>query len=226
MNTPNKITTARIGLALVRIIFFSLSFIPTSSSFAPEIVLAGFHCGFSWIDLVCFVLFIVAASTDAIDGKRARKNGLVTDLGKFLDPFADKFLVDSAFILLSCRKDFADHYQVLPLLAVLLVARDLARDGLRRTAAGKGKILAANRYGKVKTAVEMGLIPVLLLNGFPFSLLNFTSGFESWKNNRFSYTYIITNILTLVCLFFSLFSFVIYVRQNKEVLTEKDGKKE
>ena len=101
MNTPNKITTARIVLGFIRILVFSLSFIPGSSSWAPNRVIAGFHIGFSWIDLVCFVLFILAASTDARDGKIARKRGLVTDLGKFLDPFADKFLVDSAFILLA-----------------------------------------------------------------------------------------------------------------------------
>ena len=225
MNTPNKITTARIVLGFIRILVFSLSFIPGSSSWAPNRVIAGFHIGFSWIDLVCFVLFILAASTDARDGKIARKRGLVTDLGKFLDPFADKFLVDSAFILLACRTDFAGHYQVLPLLVVLFVARDLARDGLRRTAAGKGKILAANIYGKVKTAIERGLIPVLVLNGFPFSLLNFNKGLDYWRNYRFEYTYIITNVLTAIALFFSLFSFVIYVSRNKEVLSEKSSSK-
>lgn len=224
MNTPNKITTARICLGFIRILFFSLSFLPGASPFAPHRVIAGFNIGFSWIDFVCFVLFIVAASTDAIDGKRARKRGLVTDLGKFLDPFADKFLVDSAFILLSCRQDWSGHYQVLPLLTALIVARDLARDGLRRAAAGKGKILAANRYGKVKTAVERGLIPVLFLNGFPFSLLNFTNGLDNWMTTRFEYTYIFTNVLTLIALFFSIFSFVIYVIRNKEVLTEKNSK--
>ena len=82
MNTPNKITTARIVLGFIRILVFSLSFIPGSSSWAPNRVIAGFHIGFSWIDLVCFVLFILAASTDARDGKIARKRGLVTEIGR------------------------------------------------------------------------------------------------------------------------------------------------
>lgn len=95
-------------------------------------------------------------------------------------------------------------------------------DGLRSIAAANGKVLAANMYGKVKTAIQMGLIPVLFLNGFPFSLMNFTSDIDLWLSTRFEYTYVITNVLVLIALFFSLLSMVIYFVQNRNVL--KDNK--
>lgn len=218
MNTPNKITSIRLALAFVVIIVFSLSFIPASATFAPEIVIGQLHMGFNWIDIVCCILFIIASITDAIDGHIARSRNLVTDFGKFLDPFADKFLVDSSLLLLCVRLDWSGHYQVMPFLIALFIGRDLAMDGLRMVAAGKGTILAANIWGKVKTAVQMGLIPVLFLNGFPFSLIPNELNLNSWLTTRFQYTYILTNIFVLITLFFSLLSLGIYLYKNKAVL--------
>lgn len=218
MNTPNKITSIRLALAFVVIIVFSLSFIPASATFAPEIIIGQLHMGFNWIDIVCCVLFIIASITDAIDGHIARSRNLVTDFGKFLDPFADKFLVDSSLLLLCVRLDWSGHYQVMPFLIALFIGRDLAMDGLRMVAAGKGTILAANIWGKVKTAVQMGLIPVLFLNGFPFSLIPNELNLNSWLTTRFQYTYILTNILVLITLFFSLLSLGIYLYKNRAVL--------
>lgn len=218
MNTPNKITSIRLALAFVVIIVFSLSFIPASATFAPEIVIGQLHMGFNWIDIVCCILFIIASITDAIDGHIARSRNLVTDFGKFLDPFADKFLVDSSLLLLCVRLDWSGHYQVMPFLIALFIGRDLAMDGLRMVAAGKGTILAANIWGKVKTAVQMGLIPVLFLNGFPFSLIPNELNLNSWLTTRFQYTYILTNIFVLITLFFSLLSLGIYLYKNRTVL--------
>lgn len=218
MNTPNKITSIRLALAFVVIIVFSLSFIPASATFAPEIVIGQLHMGFNWIDIVCCILFIIASITDAIDGHIARSRNLVTDFGKFLDPFADKFLVDSSLLLLCARLDWSGHYQVMPFLIALFIGRDLAMDGLRMVAAGKGTILAANIWGKVKTAVQMGLIPVLFLNGFPFSLIPNELNLNSWLTTRFQYTYILTNIFVLITLFFSLLSLGIYLYKNRAVL--------
>lgn len=218
MNTPNKITSIRLALAFVVIIVFSLSFIPASATFAPEIVIGQLHMGFNWIDIVCCILFIIASITDAIDGHTARSRNLVTDFGKFLDPFADKFLVDSSLLLLCVRLDWSGHYQVMPFLIALFIGRDLAMDGLRMVAAGKGTILAANIWGKVKTAVQMGLIPVLFLNGFPFSLIPNELNLNSWLTTRFQYTYILTNIFVLITLFFSLLSLGIYLYKNRAVL--------
>lgn len=222
MNLPNKITTIRLILSMIIIVIFSLTFIPgATTTFAKEITITSFHTGFNWIDLVCCILFIIASSTDAVDGHIARSRGLVTNLGKFLDPLADKFLVDSALILLCCRKDFSSHFQVFPLFVVLFVGRDLAMDGLRFIAANQGKVLAANIYGKIKTAIQMGLIPVLFLNGFPFSLLNVTNGIDSWLSTRWEYTYIVMNVFVFISLFMSLLSLIIYLVKNKNVLKEE-----
>lgn len=222
MNTPNKITTVRLLMAVLMIAFYSLSFIPNATTtWAQDISIFSFNLGFNWIDLVCFVLFIVGAITDAIDGHIARSRNLITDLGKFIDPLADKFLVDSAFVLLCSRCDWAGHYQVLPIFTILFIGRDLAMDGLRIIANGKGKVLAANIWGKVKTAIQMGLIPVLFLKGFPFSLIPNSLDKQLYLTTRFSYTYIITNVLVFISLFFSLLSLVIYFVRNKDVLKEE-----
>ena len=223
MNTPNKITVLRLIFAILMIAVFSLSFLPQASSFAPEIVIASFHIGFNWIDVVCFTLFILGSITDAIDGHIARSKNLITNLGKFMDPLADKFLVDGAFILLCTRMDWSMHHQVLTLLLVLFVGRDLAVDGLRFMAASKGKVMAAQIWGKVKTAAQMGLIPVLFLNGFPFSLLNFTNGLDSWMNTRWEYTYIVTNILVFLVLAVSIYSAILYFKDNKSLLKEEEN---
>lgn len=221
MNTPNKISLSRLVIAFIIIILFSLSFLPTANNFAPDFVIAGFHIGFNWIDLVCFVLFIAGSITDAIDGHMARSRNLVTDFGKFLDPVADKFLVDSALILLCARTDFANHYQIFPIIVVLFIGRDLAMDGLRMVASSKGVVLAANKWGKIKTALEMTFIPMLFLNGFPFSIIpNYGFTLETYMTTRFEYTYLFTNLLALIALFFSLLSFGIYIYQNKKVILE------
>ena len=222
MNTPNKITCVRLAMAVILLAIYSLSFIPSSATWAPNFVIAGFNLGFTWIDLVCFVLFIIGSVTDAVDGHIARSRNLITDLGKFLDPLADKFLVDSALILLATKTDWSKHYQVLPIFVILFIGRDLAMDGLRMIASTKGKVLAANKWGKVKTAIQMGLIPILFLNGFPFSLIPTKLDMNYWMTNRFEYTYLITNILIGIALFFSIMSLVIYLKQNKDVL--KEGK--
>jgi CDP-diacylglycerol--glycerol-3-phosphate 3-phosphatidyltransferase len=193
------------------IVLFSLSFIPESSSFAPLLGTSGFN----WIDLTCAIIFVLGSITDSIDGKIARKHNLITDLGKFLDPLADKFLVDSAFILLSTRMTLDGHFYLYPFLTVLFVGRDLAMDGLRMVANSKGRVLAANIYGKVKTVMEMIVIPVIFLNGFPFNYL------DCQGRGDFAYTYVITNVLAGLALLMSLISCVIYFIQNKDVLKEE-----
>lgn len=218
MNLPNKITTVRLIMAIMMVVIFSLSYIPSSYIWAPDFKAGEFNFGFNWIDLVCCIIFVIGSITDALDGHIARSRNLITNLGKFLDPLADKFLVDSAFILLATQLDFSSHFQVLPFFPVLFIGRDLAMDGLRSIAANQGKVLAANIYGKFKTAIQMFLIPILFLKGFPFSLFNFG---DNWASTRFEYTYVITNILVGICLFFSLFSMIIYFVQNKDILKEE-----
>ncbi len=209
MNIPNRITTARFFLAVLVIVIYSISFIPGSSSFAPELGTSGF----TWIDLVCAFIFIIASITDSVDGHLARSRNLVTDLGKFLDPLADKFLVDSSLILLS-TKMINGHFAIFHFITALFIGRDLAMDGLRMIANAKGRVLAANIYGKIKTVMQMIVIPIVFLNGFPFNYLDFNG------QGNFAYTYIITNVLVGIALIMSLVSCVIYFKQNKDIFKE------
>ena len=111
-----------------------------------------------WAKITALVIFIVAAITDKIDGNWARKKHLVTDLGAFLDPLADKMLVNLAFLTLV-------YLQIIPIwvFAIILV-RDFAVDGMRMMAARSGITIAASFYGKLKTTVQMIAIIILLLN--------------------------------------------------------------
>ncbi|MDU5950454.1 MAG: CDP-diacylglycerol--glycerol-3-phosphate 3-phosphatidyltransferase, partial [Paenibacillus macerans] len=116
--------------------------------------------------LIAAVLFMIAASTDGIDGYIARKYNLVTNLGKLLDPLADKLLVGTVLIgLVSLGKCNA-------WIAVIIIAREFAVTGLREVALLEGSVIAASKWGKAKTIIQIIAITVLLLNNFPFAWLN------------------------------------------------------
>ena len=129
INGPTILTILRILLAILFFIFILLPY--------------------QWSKITALSLFIVAAITDYIDGRWARKDKLVTDLGAFLDPLADKTLVSLALLALI-------NLQVIPVwvFAIILV-RDLAIDGIRMSSAKKNITISASKLGKVKTAVQM-----------------------------------------------------------------------
>jgi CDP-diacylglycerol--glycerol-3-phosphate 3-phosphatidyltransferase len=102
-------------------------------------------------------LFILASLSDWLDGYWARKFNAESDLGKLLDPIADKFLVSTVLILL------IPIHRIEALLVVLLLNRDIIINGLRSFAASKGKIISAGSLGKWKTGVQMVAIPALLI---------------------------------------------------------------
>lgn len=108
--------------------------------------------------IITIVCFVVASVTDFIDGKLARNTGQVTNLGKFLDPLADKILVNLTFLALVVLS-----YVPIWMFGVILV-RDFAVDGLRMMAATKQVTIAASKYGKLKTLVQMITITLILLN--------------------------------------------------------------
>ena len=140
MNLPNKITVARICLVPVFVVFLLLT---------PA------YPYFKWIALF---LFITASVTDYLDGKIARSRGLVTNFGKFMDPLADKLLVCSALICLI-------PLGLIPTWVVLItVAREFIISGFRLVAAEKGIVLAASKMAKAKTATQMVMIIVLIMN--------------------------------------------------------------
>ena len=193
------------------ITLFVLSVIPGWQTI--EIGNTGINLAF----LIIFVFFVLASFTDYLDGHLARKNNQVTDLGKFLDPVADKLLINSLVIFLIAPSIFAPYipgelHQVgfSVWCAIILVARDIVVDALRFIAASKGKVISANIFGKLKTVLEMVAIGVVLLNGFPFRYFD-----ASWPAGLH-----IADFLVYLCTLASLLSGIIYVVQNRHVFKE------
>ena len=219
MNTPTKITVTRIiAVVLMLISLFVLSVIPGFKTI--EIA----NTGINLVYLIVFVLFVIACYTDHLDGYLARKNNQVTDLGKFLDPVADKLLINSLVIFLIAPSIFSPYIPEScgPVVgfnmwcAIILVARDIVVDALRFIGAAKGKVIAANIFGKLKTVLEMVAIGAVLLNDFPFRYFD-----KGWPVGLH-----ISDILVYLATLASLISGIIYVIQNKHVFIEKSDKNE
>ena len=211
MNLPTKITFSRIIATIILIVtLFVLSVIP-----GIHTPLLG-NSRINLIFLVVFVFFVIASYTDHLDGKLARKNNQVTDLGKFLDPVADKLLVSSMLIFLAAPKAFAPYaYEQISFIPVwcviIMVARDTVVDALRFIAAQKGFVIAANIFGKLKTVLQMVAIGAVLLNDFPFHYM--------YPNNVNPYL-TVTAFLVYAATLASLLSGIIYVIQNRKVFSK------
>ena len=206
MNLPTKITFSRIiATVLLIVTLFVLSLIPNIS-----LPLLG-NTRINLMFLIIFVFFVLASYTDHLDGKLARKNNQVTDLGKFLDPVADKLLVSSMLIFL-CSKSSApynhEQFVLFPVWCVIImIARDIVVDALRFIAAQKGTVIAANLFGKLKTVLQMVAIGMVLLNDFPFHYI--------YPNNNNPYL-TVTSFLVYAATLASFVSGVIYVWQNRQ----------
>lgn len=145
INVPNLLTLTRILLIPVFIVLFATP--------DPD------------RSITAAIVFVVAAVTDLLDGYLARRSGQVTKLGKLLDPIADKLLVLSALILL------VNVDRVSALVAILIIAREVAVTGIRAIAATEGMIIAAETTGKYKMALQVVAIVLLILEGTTFSEL-------------------------------------------------------
>src|SRR5699024_10347552 len=109
-----------------------------------------------FVELIAAVIFLIAAFTDWLDGYYARKYNLITNMGKFLDPLADKLLVSAAFILLV-------ELQLAPAwVIIIIISREFAITGFRLVASGEGIVLAASNMGKLKTVSQILAIALLL----------------------------------------------------------------
>ncbi len=206
MNIPTKITVTRIALVSLLLIFlFALNFIPN----LPVPFLGNAEYGVNLYYFIAFIVFVIAATTDFVDGYLARKWHQVTDLGKFLDPVADKLLVDSLLIYLILPHFYLGTLTIPTYCVIIMILRDLVVDALRFIAAGKGKVLAANIFGKIKTVLQMIAIPLVLLNGWPFSYFDL-----GWGEGR------IALIFVYLATCASLLSGIIYLVQNVSVLKE------
>lgn len=157
MNLANKITLARIFLVPIIMLFLLVRFDWGTFN------LAGISVTYS--DLIATFIFIVAASTDGLDGYIARKKKIVTNLGKFLDPLADKLLITAALISL------VGNGSVAAWMAIVIISREFAVTGLRLVAAADGQVISASGLGKIKTITQIVAIVAVMLNNFPFGVL-------------------------------------------------------
>ena len=136
MNLPNKLTMLRVILVPVFMVFAACSRYGT----------ADFNPAFA---LIAGILFAAASFTDFLDGYLARKNHLVTDFGKFMDPLADKMLTTAAIIYMVVDGVCS------PIVLAVIMFREFAVAGVRMIAAESGTVIAANIWGKVKTVLQM-----------------------------------------------------------------------
>lgn len=151
MNLPNKLTLLRIILVPI-----FMGFLFLRKDF-PQ-----------YSEILALITFIIAASTDGLDGYLARKNELVTKFGKIVDPLADKLLISAALISFVALKEISAW------AAIIIIGRELAVTGLRVVAASEGVVIAANKWGKMKTILQITAIIAVMVDPhlikFPFNL--------------------------------------------------------
>jgi CDP-diacylglycerol--glycerol-3-phosphate 3-phosphatidyltransferase len=163
VNLANKITLVRIFLVPVVMIFLLIRFDFGMVRLGVVTLRVS--------ELIATFVFIIAAVTDGLDGYIARKSKTVTNLGKFLDPLADKLLITAALISL------VDMQRLPAWIAIVIISREFAVTGLRLIAAAEGHVIAASTLGKIKTIVQIVAIVSLMLNNFPFSNIAFPFSF-------------------------------------------------
>lgn len=170
MNLPNKLSMIRIFLIPVILVLGIIESINFNGNALRNELFMGVTLG----NILILIVFALASFTDFLDGHIARKNNLVTDFGKFIDPLADKLLVCSTMIYLIEVGRFNFFGFSFGFVVTLIIAREFAVTGLRLIASNKdGKVMAAKILGKMKTVVQMFTIIILLLNSFTVEILGF-----------------------------------------------------
>ena len=175
MNLPNKLTIFRVILIPFFIVFLLVPITPVDK----------------WIALA---IFIIASLTDLLDGKIARKYGLVTNFGKFMDPLADKLLVCSALICL------IELDRIPSWLVIVIIAREFIISGFRLVAADNGVVIAASYWGKFKTTFQMVAVCLLIADIEALGLF--------------------TRIVLWIAVILTVVSLVDYLIKNKNVMKE------
>lgn len=184
MNLPNKLTLLRVILVPFFLLFLLVDQIPLHGLWA-------------------LLVFTAASVTDALDGHIARSRGLITDFGKFLDPVADKVLVFAALIA------FVELGLASSAAVVIMMAREFLVSSMRMVAASKGRVIAAGKSGKVKTAVTMvSIVAILLLMALGDLVTGMTVSLPA-----------VSNLLIWICGVITVYSGVEYLVQNKDVFT-------
>lgn len=180
MNLPNKLTIFRMILIPFFVVFMKL---PIGGGDIHR--------------YIALVIFVVASLTDTLDGYIARRDNLVTDFGKFMDPLADKLLVCSAMICL------IDTGQLPSWVVIVIISREFIISGFRLIAADNGIVIAASKWGKLKTICQMVMIIVLLLH---------FSGRVAW---------VIEQVLIYLALALTIISLLDYLYKNRSVMSSQ-----
>ena len=196
MNLPNKLSFARIFLVPIIYVFYLA--VPSP-----------------WGKLVAMLLFIAAAITDQLDGHLARKNNQVTDLGKLLDPMADKLLYCGCLFLIVVDGTIIAPWGIIGLF--IIFARDTLVNGIRQVGATKGVVFAAPISGKLKAIFAYIFIPM-----FMFVAANIGAGAESTVWTTINYVIeIMAYVVFAIAIVVTIWSAIDYTIKNKEVLKSK-----
>lgn len=197
MNTPNKLTVARILLVPVMVIIALIN-IPGSIGNIPMSM------------IIIDIIFIIGSITDNIDGRLARKNNQITTFGKFLDPIADKILVLSAMLIL------VELGHLPAWIPIIIITREFAVSGYRLIAVQeKGEVIAANKWGKIKTTTQMIAIILAFIDANPFGAI--------FNQSLYGYDFVInllTTIFMLACVIATIFSGYEYLKGGKDLLKD------
>ena len=161
MNLPTKLTVLRTILAVVVMVLLMFPF--DAIGISIPVIRVGIDMNLLYV--ISGGIFIVASVTDFLDGYLARKNNQVTDTGKMLDAIADKILVNPILII------FAAEGLISPVVPVIVVVRDIVVNTIKMEAAAKGKVVAAIKSGKIKTASLMIGMVLLFFSNMPFELM-------------------------------------------------------
>jgi CDP-diacylglycerol--glycerol-3-phosphate 3-phosphatidyltransferase len=194
MNLPNKLTLLRILLvpAVIAVILIDFPF---------HFTVAG-------------VLFGIAAITDALDGKIARRDNLITDFGKFADPLADKILVISVLV---CFVKLG-LCGAIPL--IIIIFREFTVTSVRLVAAAKGKVIAANMWGKIKTVSQIVAIVAIFLMQFADEIMWGITSLGTVEPELFDIFNIIGQVLLWIVAIITVISGVKYLVDNKAVISD------
>ena len=195
MNLPTKLTVLRIILAIVVMVLLMFPFEAVGISI--PVIRTTIDMDLRYI--IAGVIFLIASFTDFLDGYLARRNNQVTDTGKMLDAIADKMLVNPVLII------FSAEGLISPIVPVIVVARDFVVNTIKMEAASKGKVVAAIKSGKIKTASLMTGMVLLFFSNMPFELINIR----------------VDLFLIYFATLMSLISMVQYYSLNKKIIFEK-----